>query len=127
MSILSVKNAIDEANPEPPNQPRTFWAPCGNITTARNTRNMSGATDPEVWNRLNMSLFIKLLGQCCKSGTSSTTFGQGAAIDREILGGQSRLLGLGLPRGFAVTKPSVQAGLRPRTPAKTLARSEQTH
>ena len=63
--ILSVKNAIDEAKPEPPNQPRTFWAPCGNITTARNTRNTSGPTDPEVWNRLNMILFIKLLEQCC--------------------------------------------------------------
>ena len=30
----------------------------------------SNSTDPEVWNRLNVSLFIKLLEQCCKSGTN---------------------------------------------------------
>src|SRR5277367_7149887 len=57
--ILSVKNAIDDTKPEPPNQPRTFWAPCGNITTDSNKRKMSGATDPDFLKQTKRELIHK--------------------------------------------------------------------
>jgi hypothetical protein len=46
--ILSLKDASVVAKPPPPNQPRTFCAPCGNMTIPRSTRKMSGETDSEV-------------------------------------------------------------------------------
>src|SRR2546421_5677322 len=43
-----VKDAMVPLKPKPPNHPSVFWAPWGNITTARVSLRMSGTTPPFV-------------------------------------------------------------------------------
>src|SRR2546428_12225007 len=59
--ILSVKKPIVPANPKPPNQPSSFWAPWGNIPTPSITRRIKLDQDSSVANRAFMS---SLLSSC---------------------------------------------------------------
>src|SRR5439155_23294697 len=59
--ILSVKKPIVPANPKPPNQPKSFWAPWGNITTPSITRRIKLDQDSSVANRTFMA---SLLSSC---------------------------------------------------------------
>src|SRR5438309_11290721 len=59
--ILSVKKPIVPANPKPPNQPKSFWAPWGNITTPSITRRCKLDQNASVANRTFMT---SLLSSC---------------------------------------------------------------